>query len=209
MPELTAQYGLILVGIIIYAGEIGLPTLVPGEIALLVAGSHAIHSVPSLLGALAAFAVVDVLACSSIHGASRTGGNRLLLALLRKLQPNSSRHEAVIEGWRARLGGRDALVVFVTRLIPIFRLYSSITTGLVRIRFRDFITGAVPAATIWAATPLTVGYLLRGQVGAVTSQYPVFLHVVIVGSVVTTLLAAGVCWKRRGSAFSVRQLLAR
>ena len=145
MPTLIAQYGVLVVALIIFAGEVGIPTLVPGEIAILIAGSQVVHSVPQLIGTMLLFGTVDIIACSTIHLASRTGGNRLLLRLLRKVQPHHDRHEEVIEGWRRRLGGRDQLVVFVTRLIPLFRLYASITTGLIRIRFRHFVGGAVPA----------------------------------------------------------------
>ena len=36
--QLIAHYGVLIVVLIIFAGEIGLPTLIPGEIALLIAG---------------------------------------------------------------------------------------------------------------------------------------------------------------------------
>jgi membrane protein DedA with SNARE-associated domain len=197
MPTLIAQYGVLIVALIIFAGEIGIPTLVPGEIAILIAGSQVVHSVPELIGLVLLFGAVDIAACSTIHAASRTGGNRLLVRLLRKLQPHHDRHEEVVEGWRRRLGGHDPLVVFVTRLIPIFRLYASITTGLIRVRLRDFVTGAAPAALLWAATPLTLGFVLRSKIGGLEGQYPQMLHIVITFSVVSTVAAGVVWWVRR------------
>jgi membrane protein DedA with SNARE-associated domain len=172
VSTLIAQYGLIIVALIIFAGEIGLPTLLPGEIALLIAGNQVIHSVPMLLGVIVLFAAVDLVATSSIHTASRTGGNRLLSCLLRMTCRKGTRPEALLEDCRRRLGGHDSVVVFVTRLIPVFRLYASIGTGLIRIRFRDFLAGAAPAALVWAAMPLTVGYVLRSQVGGMVCSVP-------------------------------------
>src|SRR5579872_1982293 len=122
MPELIAHYRLLIVVLIIFAGEVGIPTLVPGEIAILLGGSQLVHSVPGLIGFWLLFGVVDIIACTSLHIACRTGGNRLLIRLLRFLLPRAERHEDMIAGWRQRLGGRDSLVVFVTRLIPMFRL---------------------------------------------------------------------------------------
>jgi membrane protein DedA with SNARE-associated domain len=179
MPALIAHYGVLIVVLVIFAGEIGLPTLVPGEIAILIAGVQVVHSVPMLIGTWVLFGVVDILACSSIHLASRTCGNRLLVRLLRYLQPKKQRHEEIIEGWRRRLGGHDPLVVFITRLIPMFRLYASVTTGLIRIRFRDFVCGAVPASLLWAAIPLSLGYALRAKAGALEGQFPLMIHIVI------------------------------
>ncbi|HEX6508029.1 MAG TPA: hypothetical protein VF221_10385, partial [Chloroflexota bacterium] len=103
MPALIAHYGLLIVAIIIFCGEIGLPTLVPGEIALLLAGSQVIHSPSALVAAAVLFGSVDIVATSTIHVASRTGGNRLLCRLLRHLQRDEP-HEAVIDRWRGRLG---------------------------------------------------------------------------------------------------------
>lgn len=198
MSSLIAHYGIFLVALIIYAGEIGLPTFVPGEVALLIAGSQVIHSIPALVGALILFGLVDITATSTIHVASRTGGNRILLRMLRHWERDGRKREDMIDRWRRRLGGRDALVVFVTRLIPIFRLYASISTGLIRIRLRDFVTGAAPAAVLWAATPLTVGYVLRSQLGSATGQYQSIMHIVVLSSVSFVALMATVWLLRNG-----------
>lgn len=199
MPALIAQYGLILVAVIIFCGEIGLPTLIPGEIALLIAGSQIDHSLPALIAAVAVFGSVDVLATSTIHIVARTGGNRALLSVMRRLQPGAEqRHEEVVERWRQRLGGRDSAVVFVTRLIPMFRLYASITTGLIRIRLRHFFRGAVPAAYLWAATPLTLGYIFRGRIQGLESHFGLLMHGVVVASVLVFVVTAMIFGARRG-----------
>jgi membrane protein DedA with SNARE-associated domain len=208
MPALITHYGVLIVVLIIYAGEIGIPTLVPGEIAILVGASQLVRSVPQLVGLWLLFGIVDVVACTSIHTACRTGGNRVLVRLLRCLLPNSEHHEQIVDGWRRRLGGRDAAVVFVTRLIPMFRLYASVTTGLIRIRFRDWILGAVPASFVWAATPLLIGYLLRSRIRAVEDQYPQLIHYVIYGSITVIVLMALSAWVRHAGtrAGSLRRL---
>jgi membrane protein DedA with SNARE-associated domain len=182
MPGLIAQYGLVVVALIIFTGEIGLPTLVPGEIALLLAGSQLVHSWTALVAAALLFGTVDLVATSTIHVAARTGGNRLLRRALRLLQRDEEQHEEVIASWRRRLRGRDPLVVFVTRLIPVFRFYASITTGLIRIRIKDFLSGAAPAALLWAATPLALGYALRGEIAGIEGEYGVMIRVCIVGT---------------------------
>ncbi len=194
VSPLIAQYGLIAVAVIIFAGEIGLPTLVPGEIALLIAGNQVIHSVPMLFGVILLFGAVDLVATSTIHIASRTGGNRLFSRLLRLTCRKGARPEALLENWRGRLGGYDPVVVFVTRLIPVFRLYASIGSGLIRIRFRHFITGAAPAALVWAAVPLTVGYLLRSQTGGIVSEYPAMMKYVVLVSVGGTAVVGCIGW---------------
>lgn len=190
MPGLIAHYGLLIVVLIIFAGELGFPTLVPGEIAILIAGVQVVHSIPQLIGAWLLFGLVDIVACSTIHVVCRTCGNRVLLRLLRRLQPNRCKHEEVIEGWRRRLGGRDPLVVFVTRLIPMFRLYASITSGLVRIRMRNFLLGAAPASLVWATVPLTLGFIFRNDIHAMESHYGFMMQGIIMASIVGTILVS-------------------
>lgn len=196
MPELIAHYGVLIVALIIFAGEIGIPTLVPGEIAILIGASQIVRSVPQLIAFWLLFGVIDILACTTIHTACRTTGNRVLIRLLRLLQPNAERHEDIVDGWRRRLGGRDAAVVFVTRLIPMFRLYASVTTGLIRVRFRDWLTGAVPASMVWAAIPLTCGFLLRAKLRAMENQYPQLTHYVIFSSAAVLIGLAITAWIR-------------
>jgi membrane protein DedA with SNARE-associated domain len=208
MPALIAHYGVLIVVLIIYAGEIGIPTLVPGEIAILVAASQLVRSVPQLIGMWALFAMVDIVACTSIHTACRTGGNRVLVRLLRRLQPNGHHHQEIVDGWRRRLGGRDAAVVFVTRLIPMFRLYASVTTGLIRVRFRDWLSGAVPASLVWAATPLLIGFLMRSRIRALERAYPELIQYVIFVSVTVIALMVLSAWIRHAGtrAGSLRRL---
>jgi membrane protein DedA with SNARE-associated domain len=201
VAHLIAQYGLLIVAGVIFAGEIGLPTLVPGEVALLIAGTQVVHSVPMLIGAIVLFGAVDLAATVTIHTTARTGGNRLLSHLLRMMCRKGMKPEAVFESCRHRLGGYDPFVVFATRLVPIFRLYASIGTGLIRIRFKHFVAGAAPAAWLWASIPLTVGYLLRSQIGSVVRGYPTMMRYVVAASMCITVVAILAGWLRHaGSA---------
>jgi membrane protein DedA with SNARE-associated domain len=169
---------------------------VPGEVALLIAGNQVIHSVPALIGAIVLFGAVDLLATVTIHTTARTGGNRVLARLLRLVCKKGKDPEAVFASCRRKLGGYDPIVVFATRLIPIFRLYASIGTGLIRIRFKHFVAGAAPAAWLWAAIPLTVGYLLRSQISNVIKGYPGIIRYVVLASVCVTVVVICTGWLR-------------
>src|SRR5579862_3804481 len=136
MALLLAHYGLPVVALIIFAGEIVLPTLVPGEVGLLFAGNQYVESITGLLIAIAVFGAIDLLATSTIHGLARTGGNKLLRKVLGHVWARRGSPEELVQACRSKLRGHDSLVVFCTRLIPIFRLYASIATGLVRVELK-------------------------------------------------------------------------
>lgn len=159
--SLIPTYGVPLVALLILVGELGVPTGIPSEVALLLAGAYAIDSVPSLLVGLALVSAADILGTVGLHFASRTGGVKLLQRFLPTRIPGRG---GAMERWRERLGGHDVPIIFVGRLIPLARMYISVTTGLLRIRVRDFLLGAAPAAVLWAGTPLVAGYVFRTHV---------------------------------------------
>jgi membrane-associated protein len=130
-------------------------------VALLIAGSVAVDSRPELVGALVAVGGANLLGTVLLHAAARTGGNRLL-ARLRRRQTGTGGY--ALERWRARLGGHDAVAVFVGRIVPMVRIYVTVAAGLMRMPWRDFLLGAAPAALVWSGTPLVLGYYFRADV---------------------------------------------
>lgn len=176
-------------------GELGIPTGIPAEIALLVAGSYGVHSFSGLIAAVALVVAADMLGTITIHLISRTGGSRVLDKVLERFGKQS---EETIDRWRGRLGGRDLVVVGVGRMLPLVRMYISIGAGLLRIRLRDFVVGALPGAVIWVGTPIILGYFLHADVQRFAVEYATISHLIFM--VLPTLSLAGLImwWVRRG-----------
>lgn len=187
---LIAHYGVPIVALMIVVGELGIPTGIPIEVALLLAGSYAIHSFSGLLLGLALVSLADLLGTTTLHLIARTGGVRLLA----RLRCRSSKSEgSLFHSWHHRLGEHDALVVFVLRLLPIVRMWASAGAGLVGVPFRAFLFGAAPAALLWAGIPLTLGYLLGPQIQMLTGRVTLISHAfLVVGPLL--LVAGALCW---------------
>ncbi len=192
--ELIQRYGVPLIALMVFAGELGVPTGIPVEVALLLAGSYAVHSRTGLLVGLVLVTVADVLGTTALHLAARTGGVRLLQRFVRQ----ESDRDGFVQRWIRRLGGHAALVVFVGRLLPLVRMPITIATGLLRFRLRDFFLGAVPAALLWAGTPLVAGYYFRGSVHRFETRYTQFSHLFLITLPAVGLIAAIAWWVRRG-----------
>jgi membrane-associated protein len=179
----------------IFFGELGLPTGIPSEIALLIAGSYGVHSFSGLIFAIGLVALADVAGTTTLHLVSRTGGSRLLNRLLDRF---GKRSEETIGKWRSRLGGQDVAVVAVGRMLPLVRMYISIGAGLLQIRFRDFVGGAVIGALIWGGTPIALGYFFQGNVQQFTENYATLSHLIFVILPALTLSILVMWWVRRG-----------
>ncbi len=184
--DLVASHGLPVVVLMVFIAELGLPTFMSTRVALLLAGSVAVDSRPELVGSLALVVVANLLGAIVLHTASRTGGTRLV-ARFNRFRPGTP--GCHLTRWRERLGGYDAAAVFVGRLIPLVRLYVTVASGLVQMRWRCFLFGAAPAALIWSGTPLFLGYCFRTRVydfaasGSTISRL-FFLAVPLIGAVI-------------------------
>lgn len=172
-----------------------MPTGIPAEIALLIAGSYGVHSFSGLVAAVALVVAADMLGTITIHLISRTGGSRLLSKILKRF---GKRSEETIEHWRARLGGHDVVVVAVGRMLPLVRMYISIGAGLLRIPFREFVIGAFPGAVIWVGTPIVLGYYLHSDVQRFAVEYATLSHLIFMVLPTVSLSAIAMWWVRRG-----------
>lgn len=201
IQKLILEYGIYIVALLILTGELGIPTGAPAEIALLIAGSEVVNSVPELIFALVLVILSDVVGSTILHLAARTGGVRLLETITKR----KSHDRSITHKWYERLGRRDALLVFVMRLIPIVRMWASAGTGLLRIPFRSFLIGSIPASIIWTGAPLLLGYLLRHRIHNLITQYGHALNIVLIVLGILVLLAL-VAWWIRGGRTGLRQI---
>ena len=193
IESVLRQYGLPIAALMLFVGELGVPTGLPSYLALLIVGSLVIHSFPDLLLGVVLLSVVDVAGTALLHVLSRTGGRRILTRIT---VGREARTLAAMERWRRRLGGRDALAVFVLRLVPLVRLGVTVGAGLLRIRRRDFFLGAVPASVVWVGAPLSLGYLFRDDARAIEAAYAAVSRGLLLGAaaVVGTAVVGG--WAR-------------
>jgi membrane protein DedA with SNARE-associated domain len=61
--------------------------------------------------------------------------------------------------------------ITILRLIPFVRMGTTVGTGLLGIRLRDFVLGAGISAVIWTAVPLSIGYAFRSNVTTIEGYY--------------------------------------
>lgn len=200
--SLVQQHGIPLVALIVLVGELGVPTILPVEIALLVVGGTSIHSFPALLSGLFLVVAADLIGTTLLYTVARSGGVRLLTRLAPRLVEASD--GGVMTHWRQRLGNRDVAVVFVTRILPLVRMWATISAGLLRFRVRDFLSGAAPAAVVWAGTPLVIGYLFRDQVTNLTARFTSASHLLTLIVPVMVVVAVVAWWVWRGHVLRAR-----
>jgi membrane protein DedA with SNARE-associated domain len=190
---LIAQYGVFIVALLILVGELGVPTGVPAELALLLTGAYAVHSLKGLVGAILLISLADIIGTMALHMAARTGGASILQRLLKR---HESDQPSSLDRWRSKLGKNDIVMVAGIRMLPMVRMYITIAAGLFRMRKRDFILGATPAALVWVGIPVALGYAFRTNVSLLTDRYSSASEVILFASPLLGISIAAFFWLR-------------
>jgi membrane protein DedA with SNARE-associated domain len=162
------SYGLPIVALTLLVSAIGVPTGVPIHVILMLAGAYLVGSLPGLAVAILVMAAAELAGTLVLHVIARTGGVKLLE---RMASDRQARVQSTFDRWRGRLGGRDIAAIVVLRLIPFVRMGTTVGTGLLGIRLRDFAIGAGISAVIWTAVPLSLGYAFRSNVTTAEGYY--------------------------------------
>ncbi len=195
---LIEHHGLLIVAVMVAVAELGLPTGVSPKIALLVAGSIVIGSPAALLLALAVVTGANLLGAALLHLLARGGGGWLVD---RVLGSRGVRPERVMERWRTRCGGHDAAAIFVGRITPIVRIYVTLASGLLRVRWRDFLLGAGLAAVVWSGIPLVLGYIFRDNVARLVAS-PLMVELVVLAVPLVGVVATAGWWIARAGSIT-------
>lgn len=200
--RLIEQYGPPLVALLVFAVELGVPTGIPIELALLAVGAYGIGSITGMIVGLMMVAFADVAGATVLFWISRTGGTRLLGFFMKKTGNDQSGE--TFTRWHAKLGGRDSLAVFVGRTLPLMRKPTTIGAGIVGISYRSFLIGSIPAGFFGSGLPLVIGYLIQDDVQRFADEYTRLSHVLVLVSPALGLLAISALWIRAGKSLGAR-----
>lgn len=186
--------GLFAIALVICLGEMGMPVGLPAELIMMAGGALLANSIPELIWVIFLLTVADVVGTTVLHMAVRSGSPWVFRILKRTQdQPGGS-----LQRWQARLGGREVTVVFVTRSLPMVRMWATIGLAIMQVRLRSFFLGAIPAAIIWTGLPVVAGYILRDNVRALESRYGAATNAVMLAIPVITIALWSAIWTFKG-----------
>jgi membrane protein DedA with SNARE-associated domain len=148
-------YGYTAVFVLIFLQETGVPVPFPNELLLILSGylsSKGVLFFPFvILSALSA----DFIGTNILYFLFyKTGG--LIIERKPKWFPLSDR---IIEKLTAKISKGGMVTIFIFRLTPFTRGYTSVITGLLQVKPKAFLPIAFATASIWAAFYVTIGFL--------------------------------------------------
>ena len=115
-------------------------------------------------------------------------------------KPRSIAGEAVWAG--------EMAVITVLRLIPFVRMGTTVGTGLLGIRLRDFVIGAGISAVIWTAIPLSIGYAFRSNVTTIEGYYQSILDALPMTLGIALIVVISVLGRSAATRARLREMVA-
>lgn len=162
MPEALISYILLygypVIFLLVFLQEIGIPNPVPNEVILLFAGYLASAGHFSATKIIAIAILADFVGTTVLYGIFYIFGH--LIATKRPKWLPVDR----IESWQRKISERGKLGVFIGRMIPYVRGYTSAAAGLLKIPPRIFMPIVLGSAIVWSGGLVLAGKLLGPHV---------------------------------------------
>ncbi len=158
------QYGYLTIFALVFLQEIGVPNPVTNELVLLFSGYLAYTGRLSLILVILTVVAADVLGTSLLYFVFYLFGE-YLLAHGPKWIPMQK-----IENLKNKVRDRGRWGIFLGRLIPYVRGYTSVAAGLMEIPPRVFLTSVLLSAILWSGGYVVVGRLLGSKWDSVISK---------------------------------------
>jgi membrane protein DedA with SNARE-associated domain len=183
ISHLVDTYGYWAVFVLVGAESVGIP--LPGETALIVAGTYAGHThrlSPWLIFAVAAAAAI--IGDNIGYWIGDKGGYRLARRYGSKVRLD----ERKLKIARYLFDRHGAKVVFFGRFVSVLRTYAAFLAGTSRMRWRRFLPANAAGGIVWAAIYSTAAYLAGNALQRASGTITWVLAGAAVAAIVAVLL---------------------
>ena len=177
MYHLLAQYGYVVVILLVGAEGVGIP--LPGETALITAAALAARGHLSLPWVIASAAFgVAVGGCGG-YWIGKAGG----YPLINRYGKWVGIRAPELEQARAFFGRHGAAAVFIGRFLPVIRILTGLVAGITQMPFKRFAIVNAVAGIAWSLTFGVLGYEFSRRMVKLEDQYrePVIIVLVVLG----------------------------
>ncbi len=177
-PEITlfiTKYGYVAIFVLVFLQEIGAPNPIPNELVLLFSGYLTFQGLLHLPMVILAATLADFTGTSILHTVFYFTGDYLIQRKPRWLPIPIK----TILKIKKRISEKGLTGIYIGRLTPFIRGYTSVIAGLLQIKSKIFLPIALITATIWASAYTIAGKLLGPIWPRVVPQISTIKYVVL------------------------------
>lgn len=156
VSDFITNYGYLAIFFLVFTQEMGIPNPVPNELVLMFSGYLAYKGILYLPFVILISVSADIIGTGILYTLFYFLGNYILKHKPRWF-PIS---EKSIHKYTSQISKGGKWTIYVCRVTPFVRGYTSIIAGLLQIKARIFLTIALISAITWSAICVITGYLL-------------------------------------------------
>jgi membrane protein DedA with SNARE-associated domain len=160
MPEevisYITNYGYLAIFVLVFLQEIGMPNPIPNELLLISSGYLAFKGLLSFPFVVLTAVSADFIGTNILYFLFYHTGTFIFQKKPKWIHLSSG----VIDRLSAKITRGGKLSIFIFRLTPFTRGYTSVITGLIQIKPRIFLPISFLSAIIWASGYVMAGFLL-------------------------------------------------
>jgi membrane protein DedA with SNARE-associated domain len=179
MPEevvyYVTRYGYLAIFIMVFLQEIGMPNPVPNELLLIFSGYLSFKGLLYLPSVILTAIIADFIGTNILYFLFYSTG-----ALIMQKKPNWIPLSArMIERLSTKISKGGQLSIFIFRLTPFTRGYTSVITGLLQIKPKVFLPIALISAISWATVYVVIGHFIGPSWNLFTKNIPSFKYIMV------------------------------
>ncbi len=160
MPEelvyYVTRYGYLAIFILIFLQEIGMPNPFPNELLLIFSGYLSFKGLLFLPFIILTALCADFIGTNILYFLFYTAGTKIIQKKP-KWMPLSARF---IDQMTSRISSGGLCRIYIFRLTPFTRGYTSVIAGLLQIKSRVFLPVAFASGLTWASVYIITGHLI-------------------------------------------------
>jgi membrane protein DedA with SNARE-associated domain len=197
MPEevvyYVTRYGYLAIFIMVFLQEIGMPNPVPNELLLIFSGYLSFKGLLYLPSVILTAIIADFIGTNILYFLFYSTG-----ALIMQKKPNWIPLSArMIERLSTKISKGGQLSIFIFRLTPFTRGYTSVITGLLQIKPKVFLPIALISAISWATVYVVIGHFIGPSWNLFTKNIPSFKYIMVAVLSIILCMVLLVYWVRK------------
>lgn len=170
MPEevidLISKYGYLAIFILVFLQETGMPNPLPNELLLMFTGYLSFKGFLNLPLVITTVILADLAGSNLLYFIFYKTG----IFIVRKLPSWLPVPEKLLHRMHNKLSNGHRIYLFIFRLTPFTRGYTSVIAGLLRIKTKIFIPLTIASTVVWASFYIIAGRIIAPWWDSITGN---------------------------------------
>jgi membrane protein DedA with SNARE-associated domain len=179
MPEevvnFITRYGYLAIFILVFLQEIGMPNPIPNELVLMFSGYLSFKGLLYLPFVILTAISADFIGTNILYVIFYYAGTYIMLKKPKWIPLSATMIDRLTR--KVSEGGR--FTIFIFRVTPFTRGYTSVITGLLHIKPRIFLPIVLISASTWATIYVEIGYIIGPSWNKFTKDIGSFKYIML------------------------------